>query len=74
MRFCNSNTFRSSLRQWIALHSVVVFTLAFDIFIATGTFTFQHTVGLSAYPLHYREAFASDPILPPVSMRLATCS
>ncbi len=74
MRFCNLKTFRVSLRQGIVLHSDVVFTLAQDLFIATGISTFQTVVPLSAYPLAFLEAFAFEAILPASRMRLTPCS
>ena len=74
MRFCNLKTFRSSLRQGMVLHSYVVFTLAHDLFIATGTSTFQTVVPLSAYPLAFLRAFAWETILPSGSLRLTPYS
>ena len=74
MRFCNLNTFLSSFRQGIAFHSTVVLKLFLDVYIATCTSTIQVTVPPSAYPPHYKEALASEAILPPEGLRLATYS
>lgn len=74
MRFCNLNTLLSNFRQGIVFHSTVVLKLVLDVYIATGTSTFQVTVPLSAYPPHYKEALASETIPPSNGLRLATCS
>ena len=74
MRVCNLNTRRSSLRQGRMLHSYVVFTLAHDLFIATGTSTFQTVVPPSAYPLAFLKAFAFEAILPSGCLWLTPCS
>lgn len=74
MRFCNLKTFRASLRQGIVVHSYVVFTLAHDLLIATGTSTFQTVVPPLAYPLAFLEAFASEAILPASRLRLTPYS
>lgn len=74
MRVCNLNTLRPSFCQGIVLHSYVVFTLAHDLFIATSTSTFQTVVPLSAYPLAFLEAFASETILPTSRLRLTPYS
>jgi hypothetical protein len=74
MRFCNLNTFLSSLRQGIAFHSTVVLKLVLDVYIATCTSTIQATVPLSAYPLAFPKALASEAILSPDGLRLATYS
>ena len=74
MRVCNLKTFRASLRQGIVFHSYVVFTLAHDLFIATGTSIVQTVVPPSAYPLAFLEAFASETILPTCGLRLTPYS
>jgi hypothetical protein len=51
------------LRQLTVFHASVVLTLVLAIFVATFTYTFYPTVGSSAYPIHYRWALASNPIL-----------
>lgn len=74
MRFCNLKTLRASLRQGRALHSYVVFTLAHDLLIATGTSIVQTVVPLSAYPLAFLEAFAFEAIPPTRRLRLTPYS
>ena len=74
MRVCNLKIFRSSLRQGIILHSYVVFTLAHDLLIATGTSAFQTVAPLSAYPLAFLEALAFEAIPPSSRLRLTPYS
>ena len=74
MRVCNLKTFRSSLAQGRVLHSYVVFTLAHDLCITTGTSTFQTVVPPSAYPLAFLEAFAFEAILTTDGVRLTPYS
>ena len=54
MRFCNLNTFLSSLCQGMWFHSIIgIVCRALDLFITTCTYSFQFIVSLSAYPGHY---------------------
>ena len=74
MRFCNLNTLLWYFRQGMAFHSTVVLKLVLDISIATCTSTIHVTVPPSAYPLAFPEALASEAILLPDGLRLATYS
>lgn len=74
MRVCNLKTRRASLRQGRVFHSSVVFTLVYDLFIATCTSTFHVAVPLWAYPLAFLGALASEAILPWGCLRLTPYS